>query len=407
MKEQGFSASEMINVMFSTINEKPCCKKTRVFKGSSANRHVDDYCVVDLETTGVFVSSSEIIEISAIKVRGNQIVDEFSTLVNPNRHIPAEATAVNHITDDMVKEAPLLINVIDPFLSFIQNDVIVGYNNAAFDMNIIYDRVLALKGTPFANEYIDLLHAARRSINGLENYKLETISKHYGLDTEGEHRASKDCYLTKGCYDKLYEEFGDSAFIKRSHSYSGKGIQYSSDTLAIQELLGLIKGFLEDGKVTIEEVDSLRFWVEEHRDLSGHFPFDRAFNALDDVLEDGSITSEELNDLRFTFSEIIDPVKSKSCHDVIPSIAEKHICLTGEFDYGAKSMVEKLIYDAGGIIDKSVKKSTNILVVGAQGSDAWKTGNYGGKIQKAMELQSKGSNIIIVEEADFLKSIGE
>lgn len=379
--------------------------KTREFKGKSANRHVDNYCIVDLETTGVFVGLSDIIEISALKVRNNKVIDEFSTLINPHCPIPDEATAVNHITDEMVKDAPSLDDVLDSFLSFVEDDVIVGYNIAAFDMNLLYDSVMDIKGIPFSNNYLDLLHASRRSIEGLENYKLETICNYYGLDTTGEHRALKDCYLTKSCYDKLFEEYGDNAFKKRGHFSTGKGIQYSSETIALQELQVMLKGILNDGEVSLDEVNSLRYWIEEHRDLSGHYPFDRAFNALDDVLEDGRITSEELEDLKAVLSEIVDPIKCHSCHDDIASLRDKHVCLTGEFDFGAKSSVEKLVTDAGGIVDKTVKKSTNYVVVGSQGSDAWKAGNYGGKIQKAMEYNSKGMNITIVEESVFIPRV--
>ncbi len=397
-------------VSFGVVDSRQ--KEKRAFKGSSVNKHVDDYCILDLETTGVFVGSSKIIEISALKVRNNQVVDQFSTLVNPHCHIPAQATAINHITDNMVKNAPSLINIIDAFLSFVKDDVIVGYNNAAFDMNLIYDNALELKGVLFRNDYIDLLHAARRSLEGLENYKLKTISEHYGLNTEGEHRALKDCYLTKCCYDKLFEDFGDAAFRRRKHSFAGsgkgipgKGIQYSSETIALQELHKILCGMLEDGKISLEEVDSLRFWLEEHRDLSGHYPFDKAFDALDAALEDGIITPNELSELQKIFAEITNPVKSHGCHEAIPTLKEKHVCLTGEFNYGKKSIVEEMIIAAGGVVDKGVKKATNYLVVGAQGSDAWKTGSYGGKIQKAMELKAKGTAIEIIEEDDFIPRI--
>lgn len=380
-------------------------KKTRDYKGKSANAHVDNYCVLDLETTGVFVNSAEIIEIAALKVRDNKVVDEYATLVNPECHIPAAATAVNNITDDMVKDAPLLGSVIDDFLNFVGDDVIVGYNNAGFDMNLIYDRTQSLRDKFFTNDYVDILHAVRRSLPELENAKLETVSKYYMFDITGEHRALKDCYLTKSCFDKLYEEFGDKAFKKASHKSSGHGFQYSAETLALRELQNLLKGMLEDGQITRDEVDTIRYWLEEHTELSGNYPFDKAFNALDNVLEDGRITEEELNDLKTIFTEIVDPVKSQGCNEEIRTLVEKQVCLTGEFDYGPKSAVEKLICEAGGIIDKGVKKTTHYVVVGAYGSDAWKTGNYGGKIQKAMEWNSKGQNIVIIEEKNFIPAV--
>ena len=379
--------------------------KDREFKGTSTNKHVADYCVVDLETTGIFVSSAEIIEISAIKVRNNNVIDEFSTLINPHCHIPAEATAVNHITDEMVKDAPSLVDVIDAFLEFVEDDIIVGYNNASFDMNLLYDRIWEIKSIPFRNCYIDVLHASKRCLTGLDNYKLNSICIYYDLDTEGEHRALKDCYLTKSCYDKLFKEFGNAAFERRSHAAQGFGIRYSSETHALQELHGLLERILKDGEISVEEVNSLRFWIEEHRELSGNYPFDKAFGALDNILEDGKTTQKELDDLKIVFSEIIDPVKCYRSHESINSLQDKHVCLTGEFVFGAKAIVENLIIDAGGVIDKTVKKTTDYLAVGANGSDAWKTGNYGGKIQKAVEFNKKGANIKIVEEDAFIPQV--
>ena len=74
-------------------------------KGKRLNGYRQDYVVFDLETTGINQNYDEIIEISAVKVCGGEVVGEYSTLVNPGRHIPAGATAVNGITDEMVKEA--------------------------------------------------------------------------------------------------------------------------------------------------------------------------------------------------------------------------------------------------------------------------------------------------------------
>ena len=82
-------------------------------KGTKVNRHLTDYCVLDLETTGIFINFAKIVEISAIKVRNNNVVDEFSTLINPQCEIPFSATEVNGITDDMVKDAPIIEDVIN------------------------------------------------------------------------------------------------------------------------------------------------------------------------------------------------------------------------------------------------------------------------------------------------------
>ena len=381
--------------------------REREGKGSSAGKHMDDYSVVDLETTGIFLSSAHIIEISALKVRDNQVVEEFSTLVNPHCHIPKEATEINHISDEMVKDAPDLDDVIDRFIQFLGNDVIVGYNNAGFDINMIYDSLMNLRSIPFSNDYIDILHSARRCLSALENHKLETVSKYYGVDTFGEHRALKDCYLTKDCYDRLFNDFGEDAFVKSMRSQGHHTVQFSTETIALQELQRLLEEIIADGTISFVEFSELKDWMESHSDLQGNYPFDRVFNELDIVLADGKVTAEELEELQVLFSDYVDPVKSESCHEKICTLCGKHVCVTGDFLYGSRDEVFTLIESAGGIVDKGVKKATDYLVVGAKGSENWKTENYGGKIQKALEMIDKGIDIKIIEEKDFVSAVRE
>lgn len=80
--------------------------------GTKLNRYVLDYVVFDLETTGISSTSDAVIEISAVKVRNGQVVDEFSTLVNPCRPIPYGVSSVNGIYDDMVKDSPVFKDVL-------------------------------------------------------------------------------------------------------------------------------------------------------------------------------------------------------------------------------------------------------------------------------------------------------
>ena len=94
-------------------------------KGKRLTEYLADYVVFDLETTGISKQWDEIIEISAIKVKDHRIIEEFSTLVNPGRPIPAGATAVNGITDEMVLDAPGRMEAISDFLSFVGDQVLV------------------------------------------------------------------------------------------------------------------------------------------------------------------------------------------------------------------------------------------------------------------------------------------
>lgn len=78
---------------------------TKRQKGEKLFTSVNDYTVFDLETTDVMVSQCKVIEISALRVRDNAVVDTFSSLVNPQIHIPGKITSITHITDEMVEGA--------------------------------------------------------------------------------------------------------------------------------------------------------------------------------------------------------------------------------------------------------------------------------------------------------------
>ena len=172
-------------------------------KGRRLNQYVGDYVVFDLETTGVRPNTDEIIEISAIRVRGHEPVEEYSTLVYPGRHIPAAATAVNHITDEMVKDAPALAEALEGFLDFAGNDILVGHNIQQFDLNFIYQGAMRTLGTEVANDYIDTLFMARQCLPELSHHKLSDVSEHFGINTVGAHRALNDCVMNQQCYEAL------------------------------------------------------------------------------------------------------------------------------------------------------------------------------------------------------------
>lgn len=168
-------------------------------KGRKADRFPDDFTVIDLETTGLNINKDEIIEIAAIRVRANQETDTFATLVRPSISIPAETTRINHIDNVMVADAPAIGDVIDDFLEFIGSDVLVGHNIGSFDLNMLYDQVLALRGAELGNEYLDTLELARACFPKEEGHSLEALCRRFGFDTEGEHRALQDCRLTLKC----------------------------------------------------------------------------------------------------------------------------------------------------------------------------------------------------------------
>lgn len=172
-------------------------------KGKRLGSYLKDYVVFDLETTGINPQRDDIIEISAVKVCGHKITEEFSTLVNPGRHIPAGATAVNGITDDMVLEAPGIKTAIAGFLKFIGDDVLVGHNIHTFDTNFAYDAAWETLGRELQNDYVDTLFMARRCLPQLSHHKLTDLAEYFQIDTKGAHRALNDCIMNQKCYEEM------------------------------------------------------------------------------------------------------------------------------------------------------------------------------------------------------------
>lgn len=174
-------------------------------------------------------------------------------------------------------------------------------------------------------------------------------------------------------------------------------------TLATQILDGILKGITVDGEISEAECKNLRQWLYDNIYLSDHFPFDKAMEVLDSVLEDSVITKDEAAYINAMINEMLNPIDCLK--EEVNSVDGKHVCLSGNFDYGQKSAVEDYIVSKGGIIDSSVKKTTDILMVGNGECQAYSNGTYGTKVKKALEYNKKGCNIQIIREADFFASV--
>ncbi len=157
--------------------------------GKKMNTYTPDYVVFDLETTGINCKSDEVIEISAVRVRGGKAVDEFSTLVNPGIPIPDGASTVNGIYDDMVANSPGFEEALKDFLEFIGDDVLVGHNIHCFDMKFIWRDTRRFWGKVVGNDYIDTLGISRAYLPEIGGHRLTDLASYYGIETDGAHRA--------------------------------------------------------------------------------------------------------------------------------------------------------------------------------------------------------------------------
>jgi len=166
---------------------------------------VSDYVVFDIETTGLKPDSDEIIELSAIRVRNNSVVDKFSQLVKPTHPVSSLITDITGITNKMLKNAPRMSEVLPLFLRFVGDDIVIGHNIVKFDRKFIETACSIFRFPAFNNDAIDTLGIARNCNLNTPNNKLTTLTEYFGIDHKNAHRALSDCYATYKLYEILKE----------------------------------------------------------------------------------------------------------------------------------------------------------------------------------------------------------
>ncbi|ASD62155.1 3'-5' exonuclease [Bdellovibrio bacteriovorus] len=149
------------------------------------------FIAFDLETTGTVPGVDQIVEIGAVRFIDGQPEAIFATLIDPLRPIPPGASAVNGISDDMVKGKPLIDTILPAFAEFCGEDVLVAHN-APFDSQFLIADIKKHETTAPRGVILDSLPIARKVFPGLPNYKLGTLVQHLKIPTSNFHRAEED-----------------------------------------------------------------------------------------------------------------------------------------------------------------------------------------------------------------------
>lgn len=179
-------------------------KIERTLKGKSTIDLLSDYIIFDIETTGLDSSYDEVIEIGAIKVKNNKIVSKFNSLVKPKNEIDEYITELTGITNEMVKDAPTIEEILPDFMNYIGNDILIGHN-VNFDINFIYDNLYRSKFDVLTNDFIDTMRISRKLLPELPHHRLIDLAKYFKIDSTNNHRSLKDCEITMNVYENLKE----------------------------------------------------------------------------------------------------------------------------------------------------------------------------------------------------------
>ena len=147
----------------------------------------DDVIVLDTETTGLSCAENELIEISAARLRGREVVDRFDTFVHPNGLIPLEITELTSITNADVAHAPRAEEAVAALEEFVQGCPVIAHN-ATFDRSFIES---VKGGVRVSDIWIDSLALSRIALPRLSSHKLATMAELFGCVAVS-HRASDD-----------------------------------------------------------------------------------------------------------------------------------------------------------------------------------------------------------------------
>ncbi|MET3616768.1 DNA polymerase-3 subunit epsilon [Peptoniphilus olsenii] len=226
-------------------------------KGKSLNEFPTDFCVLDLETTGLDPYFDEIIEVGIIKVRNNEIIDTYQSLIKPEStftvdgkecYIDEFIVELTGITNEMLKEAPLLKNVFKDIENFIGDDVIVGHN-INFDINFLYDFARENGFKEVNNDYWDSMKLARRILRDLKHHRLKDLAEFFDINYEG-HRSLNDCETTLNIMKllKIYADDNNIDYLTLPHIYNAD---------------------MKNIKCTVENIDVNNYFYEKHICFTG------------------------------------------------------------------------------------------------------------------------------------------
>lgn len=361
----------------------------------------------DVETPNF--NNDRICSIGIAIIEDGRVISNVNYLVNPECSFDYRNINIHGIRPEDVVSAPSFPEIWKMIREDFLSNLLVAHN-AIFDLGVLKKTLYYYGFEESLVYYVDTLRIARVMLKDTLNHKLPTLCCYYDIELN-HHDSGSD---SNACAELLLNLIKDGAvlddYIKEYRlgeldepSTNYKIIKLNDDNSSLLNLSHILSSITCDNKLDIEEVELLKKWLDENIKLKGNFPYDKIFSVLESVLEDGLIEQSELEYMLKLFKQITDPVKEYSEDCGHTDLNGKNICLTGVFDIGSKSFVNKILISKGAVISNTVNKNTDILLVGGRGSDAWCAGNYGNKVKKALELQEKGNILKIYREEDFFK----
>ena len=226
------------------------------------------YAIVDVETTGGMPRRDKITEIAILIHDGTKVIDQFDTLINPERSIPTEITRITGITNDMVQDAPKFYEVAKDIIEIMDKTIFVAHN-VRFDYSFIKEEFQQL-GFTFTKRQLCTVKLSRRAFPGLDSYSLGNLIRHFGISVNNRHRALDDTVATAEIFTTILEDKIDAEEIKEminlgiKESQLPKGISIEG-LHHLPETPGVYYFYNKDGRVVyVGKAKNIKSRVFQH-----------------------------------------------------------------------------------------------------------------------------------------------
>jgi len=185
---------------------------------------VNRYAIIDIETTGGSAHHEKIIEIAMQVIEDGQTVNEFQSLINPERSIPPFITRLTGITNEMVQEAPKFYEVAREIIELTEDAVFVAHN-VRFDFGFIQEEFKRL-GFNYSRKQLCTVYLSKKAFPGLRSYSLGNLIRHFNIEVEARHRAMADVHATSIIFSMILQK-------QNGHENSKKLLQVAQKNVSL------------------------------------------------------------------------------------------------------------------------------------------------------------------------------
>ncbi len=170
------------------------------------------FAIIDVETTGGGLNGNRLTEICIVLLKGSNVIDKFTSLINPEKNIPVQITALTGINNEMVADAPLFHEVAKKIEEITRNAIFVAHN-VNFDYNVLRNEFKEL-GFDFSRKKLCTVRLSRKLIPGLFSYSLGRLCDSINIPIVNRHRAEGDTDATVILFQRLLSLDADGAVMR-------------------------------------------------------------------------------------------------------------------------------------------------------------------------------------------------